>query len=597
VTWDGKLWRPLPTAGHDPVAVPPAAAERWLSWAVLALTPLALAIRVPLIVNAPLFHDETEHLHAVWAVAHGQVPYRDFFQNHPPLFYYLIAPLFALMGEDLRIIYVARGLMLLCILYILFQIYRIARTCFDRLTGLLTVLILSYMLLWWRQAYDFRPDIPQTLVVLMGLWRFMRAWERRSRLDFLAAGALLGIAFWLLIKTLFPLAGLTLVFALSAGLRRSAAALRETLTGLLLFLGAFAAVVGLGGVLLWLAGAWPGFLQWTIVSSFRWPERFSPFVLVDQRPHFVSWTLAIVGVGQTVTRMVRARVVDEVRLSPLLAGVVTAGVYLFLMPAPYRQSVIPFLPLAAMYGASVVRRVVARAVPPGAPARGEAAVAVVQSPARLAWAALAALLLFGVCVPPLRAVLRKMPPLSDQWADRRQIIRYVLALTSPNDSVFDSYGLYIFRPHATYHYMLVTGQLAWLRTGLMREMDIINDLRRSHCKVVIFSRFLVELPPTLLGFLRSHYVSTGFHEQDRVVLVAGNVLYPSDLEGNRGTVSLIASAEYAVRVQGGTPKVHIDGRLYRAPLFLEQGDHHIVVEGEFGSLAIFYSRASAIQFR
>jgi len=587
----------LSAAGHNPAALSSADVERWLSWIVRALILLALAIRVPLLVNAPLFQDETEHLHAAWAVAHGQVPYRDFWQLHPPLLYYLLAPVFALMGEDLRIIYVARGLMLLCLLLVLLELYRIARTCFDALTGLLAVLLLSYLLLWLTPAYHFRPDIPQTLVVLMSLRWFMRAWERRRRTDFFLSGALLGVAFWFLLKTLFPLAGLILVFALSSLLRRSAAVIRENLTGLLLFLSAFAVPVVLGAFLLWVAGAWPAFLRWAVVGAFLWPERFSPFVLVDQRPHVVSWVLALLGVGHTVTRMVRASVVDEVQLSPLLTGSVTAAVYLFLMPAPWRQSALPFLPLAAMYGADVVRRVIARAVPPGPTAPGKAMVALVRSPARLAWAGLAALLVIGVCVPPLRAVLRKMPPLSDQWADRRQIIRYVLALTSPGDPVFDSYGLYIFRPHATYYYVVTTAHVMWLRSGWIRQQDIMNDLRRNHCKVVIFSRYLAELPLSLLGFLKSHYVSTGFHEQDRVVLVAGKVIQPPDLEGNRASVSLIASAEYAVRVQGGTPKVHIDGRLYRAPLFLEQGDHHIVVEGEFGSLAIFYSRASAIQFR
>ena len=594
MTWDGKLWRPLPTAGRDPAAFPPAAIERWLSWAVLALILFALAIRVPLLFNAPLFQDETEHLHAAWAVAHGQVPYRDFWQLHPPLLYYLMAPLFTLMGEDLRIIYVARGLMLLCILLILLECYRIARTCFDALTGLLAVFLLSYLLLWWRSSYDVRPDIPQTLLVLMSLRWFLRAWERHRRTDFLISGALLGVAFWLLIKTLFPLLGLILVFALSSLLRRSAAAIREHLTGLALFLAGFAVPVVLGGLLLWVAGAWPAFFHWAVISAFRWPERFSPFGLVDQRPHVVSWMLAIVGVGHNVTRMVAARVVDEVQLSPLLAGSVTAAVYLFLMPAPWRQSALPFVPLAAMYGADMVRKVVAQAMSPETTAPSEAGVQVVRSPWRLAWAGLAALLVIGVCVPPLRAVLRKMPPLSDQWQGRRLIIRYVLALTSPEDSVFDSYGLYIFRPHATYFNVITTAHLMWLQSGWIRELDIIHDLRRGHCKVAIFSRYLAELPPNLLGFLKLHYVSTGYHEQDRVVLVAGKELRPPDLEGNGSIVSLIATAEYAVQVRRGNPKVYIDGQLYQRPRFLEQGDHHIVVEGEFDVLTIFYSRALAV---
>ena len=158
----GPRW-PQPGGGPDAAPILPtirSSSERWLVVGVVILILLALAIRVPLLVNIKLEPDETEHLHPAWAIAHGQVPYRDFWQLHPPLFYYLMAPLFALMGDDLRIIYAARGLMLLCLLLILLQLYRIARACFDALTGLLAVLLLSYFVLWWRPAYEVRPDIP-----------------------------------------------------------------------------------------------------------------------------------------------------------------------------------------------------------------------------------------------------------------------------------------------------------------------------------------------------------------------------------------------------------------------------------------------------
>ncbi len=601
---EGCLRQPPPLSAKypDPPAMAPAAAsssERRFSRAILALILLALAVRVPLLINAGPGSDEVSHLHSAWAVAHGQVPYRDFWQMHPPLLYYLMAPVFALMGEDVRIIYVGRALMLLCILLILFQLYRMARGCFDALTGLLAVLLLSYLLLWWPPAYSFRPDTPQTLLVLMSLWRFMRAWERRNRGEFLASGALLGVAFWLLTKTLFPLVGLVLVFVVSSGLNRSAAALRDNLTRLLFFLAAFAVPVFLGAALLWIGGALPNFLRWGVLNNFRFPDRFSAFPKMAPDVHFVFLALASVGAVLAVTRMIKRRVVDEFQLTPLLAGSVTAAVYLFLMPAPYAQSALPFLPLAAMYGADVLRRVIARALPPRPAKReafGGAEASFAQSPARFAWGGLAALLLYGACALPMQALLAQMPPLSDHWPGRRQTIRYVLALTSPEDSVFDAYGLYLFRPHATYYYRLSEGVLMWLRSGFVPEIDIMNDLRRNHCKVVIFSPPMRRLPPNLLRFILSHYVSTGF-QADPEPLVAGKVLHRADLAGDRATVSLIASAEYAVRPRGGTPRVYIDGQLYRAPMFLAQGDHQIVVDGEFRELAIFYSRVLAVSLR
>jgi len=590
--------RSRPGGGPDAAPILPAirgSSERWLVVGVVILILLALAIRVPLLVNIKLEPDETEHLYPAWAIAHGQVPYKDFWQLHPPLFYYLMAPLFTLMGDDLRIIYVARGLMLLCLLLILLECYRIAKECFDPLTGLLAVLLLSYLLLWWRPAYEVRPDIPQTLLVLVSLRWFMRAWARRRRIDFLLSGALLGVAFWLLLKTLFPFFGLTLVFGLSSMLRRSATAIRENLTGLLLFLGAFAVLVVVGGLLLWVAGMWPGFVQWVVIGGLRWPDRFSPFILMRPRVRFGFWALALVGVGLTLTRMLRARGADEVRLSPLLAGSVTAVIWLFLMPAPYLQSALPILPLAAMYGADVVRRVIARAVPPGgAASASEAALPAIRTPARLAWAGLAVLLVSGACLPPLLAVLIKLSPFRDHWPERRQLIHDVLALTSPEDAVFDPTGLSILRPHATYHYRIIEPQRIWLQTGMLREGDIINDLLKSQCKVVIFSTFLIGAFPNLSEFLLSHYVPTRLHDRGRRVMVAGRTLRRADLPPNGATVSLVASTEYAVRAVGGRPRVYIDGQLYRAPRFLEQGDHHIIVEGEFDSLTILYSRALAV---
>src|SRR3990172_7026826 len=121
-----------------------------------------------------------------------------------------------------------------------------------------------------------------------------------------------------------------------------------------------------------------------------------------------------------------------------------------------------------------------------------------------------------VCMPPLQALLTRMPPLSDHWPNRREIIRYVLALASPADCVFDAHGLYAFRPHATYYYRLAIGTRKWLRAGFIPETDIINDLRRSQCKVAIFSRAFMELPPNLLRFLHPHFVSTGLQGKKEV---------------------------------------------------------------------------------
>ena len=44
--------------------------------------------------------DNVEHIHATWLVAYGEVPYRDFFQHHNPLLWYLFAPVIRLLGGN-----------------------------------------------------------------------------------------------------------------------------------------------------------------------------------------------------------------------------------------------------------------------------------------------------------------------------------------------------------------------------------------------------------------------------------------------------------------------------------------------------------------
>jgi hypothetical protein len=42
--------------------------------------------------------DEPQHLHVIWGWTRGLIPYRDYFDNHSPLFYLLCSPLFAALG-------------------------------------------------------------------------------------------------------------------------------------------------------------------------------------------------------------------------------------------------------------------------------------------------------------------------------------------------------------------------------------------------------------------------------------------------------------------------------------------------------------------
>src|SRR5688572_29311378 len=70
--------------------------ERILVWSTAALS---LVLRAIAFFNYRFDVDEQQHLHVTWGWTAGLVQYRDYFDNHAPLFHLLTAPLLALMGE------------------------------------------------------------------------------------------------------------------------------------------------------------------------------------------------------------------------------------------------------------------------------------------------------------------------------------------------------------------------------------------------------------------------------------------------------------------------------------------------------------------
>src|SRR5215468_9369002 len=79
--------------------------------------------------------DEPQHLHVVWAWTHGLLPYRDVFDNHTPLFQFLSAPLFALIGERPQILPLMRVATIPWYALALWCTYRIGRALFDARVG------------------------------------------------------------------------------------------------------------------------------------------------------------------------------------------------------------------------------------------------------------------------------------------------------------------------------------------------------------------------------------------------------------------------------------------------------------------------------
>ncbi len=143
-----------------------------LLWVYIVATALAMAYVYGFVVKAN--GDNVEHLHSSWLIWQGFVPYRDFFQHHNPLLWYLSAPLVAALINQFAIFSVFNVISVaaLCIM-----IYFQCKIMLLSGTGRLAVLFLaaceisSYSILW---AMDYRPDTYMYLCWFIGFYFLLR---------------------------------------------------------------------------------------------------------------------------------------------------------------------------------------------------------------------------------------------------------------------------------------------------------------------------------------------------------------------------------------------------------------------------------------
>ena len=149
-----------------------------MTWLLIA----GFAVLVVLIALQRQFdHDEFEAIKSTWKIFVGESIYVDFFQHHHPFLYYLLTPLFSLLGETKTTIYAARALMLCFTLGSLVMVHELARLLFSRRVAAVSVLFLLSVTMFVGKAIEVRPDVPQTFFGLLSLWLLYRFFDSGAR--------------------------------------------------------------------------------------------------------------------------------------------------------------------------------------------------------------------------------------------------------------------------------------------------------------------------------------------------------------------------------------------------------------------------------
>lgn len=121
-------------------------------------------------------NDGFEHLRMSWLVSQGYVPYRDFFEHHHPLLWYVYLPFTILLPHNVMVVfYFSRAFSLFFSVLSLFIICKIIERYMGgkRVIPYFLVLILAFYPVWWSFVV-LKPEILARPVYFWGLYLFFR---------------------------------------------------------------------------------------------------------------------------------------------------------------------------------------------------------------------------------------------------------------------------------------------------------------------------------------------------------------------------------------------------------------------------------------
>lgn len=415
------------------------------------LTGVFVAIALGLAVVRFLDADELEHVHATWLVLNGQVPFRDFFEHHHPLVWFVLAPVLALTGESTASILVFRGLFFALTVAIARATYLLALECSpSKDVARLAALLLLSMTTFVGVAIEIRPDVPQILFAVLSVLYALRLVRTGAAKDAVLSGSAAALSFLFLQKAVFIFAAYPafLLYYVRQG--------RLTWRAGLWFAGAFAVTCAPALVYLVLTGSLEDYVisNWLLnarvgASGHRF-SMLAPEVIRDTARNVVFWGL-VAWVAVTSLRRPLARP----GAAPFWLGLTALGLIVILnrVTDRYVAATVPFLAvgLAGWLGDRTSRM-------------------------RLgAWRTIA--ILAVVVVVPGAGMLRSMTRTNTAQLDQ---IRFVLDRTARMDRVYDfDRNINVFRPGCHYYWFRVGPASRLYREysgGRRQELDVCRAL-------------------------------------------------------------------------------------------------------------------------
>lgn len=535
-------------------------ADRWLAAVLLGV---GLLLRLLYIWHYRIDSDEPQHLHVVWGWTQGLLPYRDFFDNHTPIFQALYAPLFHLLGVRADILLPMRAGELPLYALAIFCVWKIARAFYAPRVALWTAVFAALWPAFYLDSIEFRPDQLWTLVWLLILLVLSTGSITPRRMWFV--GLLCGLSFSVSMKT-------TLYIA----------ALLQALVGALL--------------VRWWAGGLP--LRWSHLArcAGAWLAGIvivPALVVLYFYTHGAIKDLAYCVIHHNVLPGASNRTFGSATLKMWLLGAVGAVVGSCIiarlkMPLPARTRIAflflaPFLYVVTLVAAWPV--LTAEDYLPFYPA-----MALTVVPALL-W--LVGLLTRNMRFPvpalfavaEIAGVLVSVSPFQDQTADKIGMVANTLKLTEPGDYVMDSKGETIYR-RRPFYYVFESRTFHRMEMGLIQD-NIAEELIAKRVPLATTHRMPHTDRKSARTFIKSNYTQIAFR-----LWVLGQRIRDEETPAGQPIVFQVTIPQrYTLITPAGAPTGSLDGTPFAGPRELVAGEHTFTPDHETKNVMLFWASA------
>ena len=302
--------------------------------------------------------DEIQHLHGGFSIAHGLVPFRDYFEHHTPWLPYLLSWIYPIHADTLESIFFARYLMIVFTIATVLLTYFIAARLHGRDVGLLAALMLSVALPFMEKSLEVRPDVPQTTLWLAGLAAAMAAIRSQEWRWYGVSGLLLGSTIMFSQKGVIGVAGVCAAIAWACIDRCFDEPVRQRLQGALVFaLGLMAPFLATCLQLL-AAGALAEFIDYNFVLNATWTSGYAPLRIIEEiaQKGPLVFTLGLGGLILAVVDLSTRRDRRDGSIV-VVAGALALVAGIWVVPMLFLQYFQPLLPLWCIFAASLLWRV------------------------------------------------------------------------------------------------------------------------------------------------------------------------------------------------------------------------------------------------